>query len=1661
MNRLNLLLIALMMFAITCSLAAAAFEVIDMSATQITLKFTLPEIEYRDVVHEGVTYQDVRVNGSLLYGEEGYPRLPYFAEMIGLPVNGSYSLQLVRQKTETVTGVTPVPVEKFIPDEENPGTEFYRNNLAYASKSPYPATILEKGNEGFMGDHRFAGVIFNPVRYKASSNELYITKEAVVRINISGDTTPSRNWELYNRNSSSMVDKLFINNQYAKKWTKQREKAEHYQSHRSNAVDELQIVVDEDGIYRINYSDLADSLASYQDSLGFSTTLQWETLDPRYLSLSNEYGPVPIYISGENDGSFDEDDFIEFYGERHAGDEGYFDEYTEENVYTLKIGSELGARMAVENGGLVVYDEDDYIVPQSYEQTVHVEQQNGFARLGFYNEDYREDMWVWRSILAPNLDIVPFELQYPHMSTTRAFHASVMLIGNSHPTDVNPDHHAVVRINSTMIGTEWWDGQKEQLFEDDRFLANSFLNHGENYLYISLAGDTGAKQEQVSLDYLELTYWRLYQTDEDFIRFTKPSNKPFGTYQFEIGGFASDDISVYKIGSSLMENPSIEPFSETGEAPYTLKFQDDIQENGIEYFAVANSEKKKAKFIHPNIPSNLKSPDHFANYVIITPSKFVENEGTQLLKSVWEQYGYSLYNMPVSVEIVAVEDIFDEFNHGIRSAESIKDFLRYAYNNWNLPENGGTNGLTHALLLGEGTFDERDDSSYRHYNMVPVKLLWTEQYGATASDNWYGCFIGDDGVPEIHIGRLNVWQPQQVIDVAEKTRDYIENPDYDNMWHSRLIYAAGGKIKDSDDRFATQSEGIINTFVPERFEANRVYTVTKTVPQEFFGGTIVLKDYLEQGALFLQFMGHGGGRIWADYDLLNSSDVVSLTNGNYPFVSSMACYCSAFDTGGMVSISEVFTMTPGSGAIGHVGFSGYGYLSADLSFSQYLNDGLFNKGIMNTGELITYVKSKMWANTTYASSTRYAMTYGAVLSGDPMIKLNVPAREVDVTLDDYTPSEGDVIQITANMGTDIVAATFQIFDEEDVRLNVPFPAVVNNGVFQASYAVPPNSSNMYQRTVKVVGYGVNGEASGVTHFSVGKSAIANRELVPELPTEADDVEIRANFFDEQGVAQVQCNWFGGQQSGQEQMTYSSSDAIWKTENKLPAMATNTTVIYTFTIVDSEGDSLVSEQYSYKVAGPDLRLLGIENGELNHAPSLQVLIRNNGQIKAPEASVKLYQDVGVSHRLILLATSWSPEIEPEGQEFVDLKLPMESGTFKYVVAVNEEKSFTESEYVENESSFYYTMNPFMLTFDNLTAGTLDGNMEVQIPNGVFPDSTVGSFGIVEDIDVLSMPDIENVTMRDSLASKAYKIYLFNDELLADSTGTLPGNAKMKLSFKYAGGDPVNMQREGENRFHVYRWEDDYKKWVNVGGMTSVTDNRVMAEVNRMGTYCLFYNGDTTIPQIEANVEDQEFTQGGYISGKGVISFTCADANGIDVFDHPIKLYLDGQQLPASAYTLTAVSGNLNSVPLKYPLDLEQGSYTLLISCSDLNGNYNERTIPFKVNTEFDVINVANYPNPVISNAVHRDNVGRTRFTYVLTDDADDVKIKIYTVSGRLVKTFQNLPTSVGYHEYPRTTKGWDCRDNDEEYLANGVYFYKFIAKKGSKKIEKTCKMAILK
>jgi hypothetical protein len=90
-------------------------------------------------------------------------------------------------------------------------------------------------------------------------------------------------------------------------------------------------------------------------------------------------------------------------------------------------------------------------------------------------------------------------------------------------------------------------------------------------------------------------------------------------------------------------------------------------------------------------------------------------------------------------------------------------------------------------------------------------------------------------------------------------------------------------------------------------------------------------------------------------------------------------------------------------------------------------------------------------------------------------------------------------------------------------------------------------------------------------------------------------------------------------------------------------------------------------------------------------------------------------------------------------------------------------------------------------------------------------------------------------------------------------------------------------------------------------------------------------------------------------------------------------------------------------------------------------------------------IANYPNPMTNSTV---------FTFKLTKSAD-VKLKIFTISGRFVDKIEAGMLDAGYNEIP-AGGAWDGGG-----LSGGVYIYKLTATNGDSTVNKTAKLVIMR
>ncbi len=139
---------------------------------------------------------------------------------------------------------------------------------------------------------------------------------------------------------------------------------------------------------------------------------------------------------------------------------------------------------------------------------------------------------------------------------------------------------------------------------------------------------------------------------------------------------------------------------------------------------------------------------------------------------------------------------------------------------------------------------------------------------------------------------------------------------------------------------------------------------------------------------------------------------------------------------------------------------------------------------------------------------------------------------------------------------------------------------------------------------------------------------------------------------------------------------------------------------------------------------------------------------------------------------------------------------------------------------------------------------------------------------------------------------------------------------------------------------------------------------------------------------------------------------------------------------------------NRCRIEFKPSLSDGHYMLRVQARDISNNSSgasDYTIRFEVITKQTISSVLNYPNP-FSTATH--------FVFTLTGSEvpDDIRIQIFTVSGKLVREIRQYELGTLHIGRNITDFTWDGTDMYGDKLANGVYFYHVVARYNGKDVE---------
>jgi len=219
-------------------------------------------------------------------------------------------------------------------------------------------------------------------------------------------------------------------------------------------------------------------------------------------------------------------------------------------------------------------------------------------------------------------------------------------------------------------------------------------------------------------------------------------------------------------------------------------------------------------------------------------------------------------------------------------------------------------------------------------------------------------------------------------------------------------------------------------------------------------------------------------------------------------------------------------------------------------------------------------------------------------------------------------------------------------------------------------------------------------------------------------------------------------------------------------------------------------------------------------------------------------------------------------------------------------------------------------------------------------------------------------------------------------------------------------------------------------------------------------------DNKGPEINLFMNSESFVDGGITNQSPTLIVKLFDENGINTVSssigHDITAILDNN--PSKKYILNenyiSEKDNYKKGIATYTFsNLEPGEHTVTVKAWDVANNSSEKSLRFVVkNSEELVISrLVNYPNPFTTKT-------QFYFEHNSPNSLIEIKIQIFTVTGKIVKTIQ---TQFYSDDFRSPAIEWDCKDDYGDVLASGVYFYKVHVKVGDKTFEKMEKMVKLK
>ncbi|MCB0475101.1 MAG: type IX secretion system sortase PorU [Flavobacteriaceae bacterium] len=749
--------------------------------------------------------------------------------------------------------------------------------------------------------------------------------------------------------------------------------------------------IDTTGVFKLDRKFLQD--------LGINTA----DLDPRNIRIFGNGGALlpqlnsdfrydglqenAIFVEGENDGRFDENDYILFYG-RGPGSwkvdpadqtaTRYINNiYSDKAYYFISADNGPGKRIAAS---------PEIASPANYQVSTFKDYR--VNEVDRYNLFANGQQWFGTDLSLNN-------------TTTSTFHFDNLESGGSVFIRVRgvAISSTASQINIQVNGADFTSINFPAIPSGTGNLTLAIPGEVSGSLSVSTSpitvqvsyNNNGNPSARAYLDYIEVVATQNLKMDSKQFTFRSfvAANQPDGSiveYLIQNGAPATH---LWNVTDPL--NPA-EITNESSDGNYVFKatggsLQEFVITTGADYYTPEIL--KISKIDNQNLHSL-----YDIDYLIVTRD-FLMSEAERLA-------AYHRQHSGLNVRVVNLEQVYNEFASGSSDLTAIRDFVRNLYFNASTEEHR----IKYLCLFGDSSYDFKDRLSNNN-NIVPAFQSY-ESFDLARSyvtDDYYGMMDVNEGdlntsdKQDVATGRFPVSTLAQAKSTVDKTLNYYATQAFGD-WRNRITLVADDP--DAANEFVLQQtvERIADTIS----KAKPIFNLTKIYADAYVQETSAggerypdvneaIDNAVETGTLILNYFGHGGEDGWAGERILEVPQIEAWYNPNtLPLFITITCEFSRFDNPLRPTAGEYVFLNPNGGAVGMITTTREIFISVGERYNEILIKKLLNF----SGENYTMAQAlmQMKNDPSAPSSSQRLFVY---FLGDPAMKMALPQPNIKIT----------------------------------------------------------------------------------------------------------------------------------------------------------------------------------------------------------------------------------------------------------------------------------------------------------------------------------------------------------------------------------------------------------------------------------------------------------------------------------------------------------------------------------------------------------------------------------------------------------------------------------------------------------------------------------------